>query len=98
MEILIGIRWVTLVKLPAALLAGINENTDAVVDPTRNTFPLNLTPGYASILNLTFCPVCISDILVSSRNATTQRFLFRVRVKLSLIHISEPTRLRRISY
>ena len=49
MEILTGIRWVTFVKFPEALFAGINENTEAVVEPTRKTFPLNLTPGNASI-------------------------------------------------
>ena len=39
MEILTEIRWVTLVKFPEALLAGINEKTDAVLVPVRNTLP-----------------------------------------------------------
>jgi hypothetical protein len=56
-EILTGILWVTFVKLPAALLAGIREKTDAVLDPTKNTLPLNLKSGNASMLNLTFWPV-----------------------------------------
>jgi hypothetical protein len=56
MEILIGIRCVTFVKFPEALFAGINEKTDAVLEPTRNTLPVNLIPGNASIVNLTLCP------------------------------------------
>jgi hypothetical protein len=56
-EILTGILWVTLVKLPAALLAGISEKTDAVLDPTKKTLPVNFKSGNASIVNLTFCPV-----------------------------------------
>ena len=57
MEILTGIRWVTFVKLPEALFAGINEKTDAVVEPTRKILPLNFTSGNASIVNFTFCPI-----------------------------------------
>jgi uncharacterized membrane protein YadS len=56
MEILIGMRWVTFVKFPEALFAGINENTDAVLELTRKTLPVNLTLGNASIVNLTLCP------------------------------------------
>jgi hypothetical protein len=39
MDILTGILWVTLVKFPEALLAGISENTDAVLVPVRKTLP-----------------------------------------------------------
>jgi hypothetical protein len=53
-DILTGIRCVTFVKLPEALFAGIRENTDAVLEPTRNIFPVNFTSGKASMLNLTF--------------------------------------------
>src|SRR5512140_1236903 len=80
-EILIGTRWVTFVKLPEALFAGISEKTDAVEEPIRNTLPLNFIPGNASIVNFTLCPVCTFDILVSSRYATIHKFLLRVRVK-----------------
>ena len=44
-EILMGTRCVTLVKLPEALLGGINENWDAVVEPNRKIFPVKITPS-----------------------------------------------------
>ena len=50
--ILIGILWVTLVKLPDALLGGISENSDAVFVPILYTFPLKVIPEKASIVNL----------------------------------------------
>jgi hypothetical protein len=40
-----GTRWVILVKLPAALFAGMSENCDAVDRPMLSTLPPISTPG-----------------------------------------------------
>ena len=42
-EIFTGTRWVTLVKLPDALLGGMSENCEAVLAPMSNIFPVKVT-------------------------------------------------------
>ena len=56
MAIFTGTRWVTLVKLPEALPAGISENCDTVDCPMFSTFPRITMPGKASTVICTGRP------------------------------------------
>ncbi|MCX5753068.1 MAG: hypothetical protein NTW97_05410 [Candidatus Krumholzibacteria bacterium] len=56
-EILTGILWVTLVKLPEALFGGISENCDAAAEAMSATAPLNSRPARVNRAELRFLEI-----------------------------------------